>query len=430
MESDRAPARFSLSRRAFLQAAAAAGAAVALPLTKGGTELTSLIGGLTGSPAGPTPLPKGPYFLKRTFTAPSSTATYDLYGIAAAICAQIVPSDALGPGANEAGAVNYIDLYMSAFDPAPVAAGLVDNSPIYLHGRNSGRWPMGNGAGAPGAAVPDDFENSSSTPPLVHFLGLSPTQAVAWYARIYGDPTKSPKWSSAFMSSGWAKQVNASGGATGSPPQIPGAQNLRLLYQQGLVAFDDWSRQNFMTGFATALPVEQQALVLLATNPVLGAASANGLPGLPAPLPNPVPPPAAAALAPVIVLHTFQGSYCLPEYAGQSDKADNGQATWASIGFDGDTMPLGNSIYDANISENIPSEPENDYSNTGFGFPPSSPSQKNPKGAFTPTGAYVEYRPVSGPDSDIDQTQTGITSVLEELIEALERLGAAVTKLA
>jgi hypothetical protein len=181
-----------------------------------------------------------------------------------------------------------------------------------------------------------------------------------------------------------------------------------------------------MTGFASALPVEQQALVLLATNPVLGAASANGLPGLPAPLPNPVPPPAAAALAPVIVLHTFQGSYCLPEYVGQSDKLENGQATWASIGFDGDTMPLGNSIYDANITQNIPSEPENNYTNTGFGFPQSP---HNPKGAFTPTGAYVEYRPVSRPDADIAHSQTGITAVMEELIEALQRVGATVTKL-
>ena len=419
--------RVTVSRRAFLQSALAGGLLAALPLRGATTELASLIAG-TGSGSGPQPLPGGPFFLVRAYRPSGSAATYDLYATAAALCAQIVPSDGLGPGADEAGAVNYVDLYLSAFDAALIGSGLVDNSPIYLHGRNSGRWPYGvhsgPGAGSPGTTYPsDDFEVLDGTQvQTLEFLGLAPVQAVAWYARIYGrpPPAGAPFWPStpwpSWTSRAWAGQVTSTGGATGSPPTIPGAQNLRQLYHDGLVALDDWSEQNFGTSFWQADGVEQQALVALATNPVLGAASSNGLPGLPAPLPNPVPPPGVAALAPLAVLHAIQGSYGLPEYGGRSDKVLGGQATWASIGFDGDTMPLGNSIYDEGIEENQPAEPDNQYSNAGFGFEP----------VYTPVGAYVEYRPVSFPATDAPGTLAAATA-FQDLVAALERAGCTVT---
>ena len=428
-EGGGATGRLAVSRRAFIQGALAGGVLAALPLRGATSQLASLIGG-TGSAGGPTPLPGGPFFLVRDFRPSGSAAAYDLYATAAALCAQIVPSDASGPGANEAGAVNYVDLYLSAFDAALIASGLTDNSPIYVHGRNSGRWPYGVhsgvGAGGPGTTYPvDDFETLSGTQvQVLEFLGLTPLQAAAWYARIYGTPPPAgaPSWASSpwpsFTSGTWARQVTSTQGATGSPPTIPGAQNLRLLYQEGLVAFDDWSAQNFGTPFWKATGTEQQALVTLATNPVVGAASQNGLPGLPAPLPNPVPPPAAASLAPVAVLHAIQGSYGLPEYGGRSDKVLGGQATWASIGFDGDTMPLGNSVYDADIDENEPVEPDNQYPNEGFGFPP----------VYAPSGAYVEYRPVSYPAAGATDTVAAVTA-FQDLVAALERAGFAVTVL-
>ena len=424
-----ATGRLVVSRRAFLGGTLAAGALAALPLRGATSQLASLVGG-TGSTVGPQPLRGGPYFLVRDYSPPGSSAPYDLYATAAALCAQIVPSDASGPGANEAGAVNYVDLYLSAFDAALIGSGLTDNSPIYVRGRNSGRWPYGihsgPGAGGPGTTYPtDDFETvSGSQVQVLEFLGLTPLQAVAWYVRIYGapPPAGAPSWASTpwptWTSGTWAGQVTSTQGVTGSPPTIPGGQNLRQLYQQGLVAFDDWSQQNFGVPFWQASTVEQQALVTLATDPVLGAASENGLPGLPAPLLNPVPPPPAAALAPVAVLHAIQGSYGLPEYGGRSDKVLGGQATWASIGFDGDTMPLGNSVYDADIDENEPSEPDNQYPNAGFGFAP----------VYAPSGAYVEYRPVSYPAAGAAATTTAASS-FADLVAALERAGFAVTVL-
>ena len=256
----------------------------------------------------------------------------------------------------------------------------------------------------------------------LEFLGLTPLQALAWYARVYGatPPADAPFWPSspwpAWTSPTWATQLTSTGGPTGSPPTVPGAQDLRQLYREGLVAFDDWSQRNFGTSFWEASPVGQEALVSLATNPVVGAAASSGLPGLPAPLADPVPPPAAAALAPVAVLHAIQGSYGLPEYGGRSDKLLGGQATWASIGFDGDTMPLGNSIYDAGIDENQPTEPDNQYPNAGFGYAP----------IYTPSGAYVEYRPVSYPAPDAAGTLATVTD-FQGLIAGLERAGCTVT---
>jgi hypothetical protein len=387
--------------------AASTTAAAVFPLTAAGRDILSQLSLGPSGDAAPEPLPGGPFFLTRSFTDTVSGNEHDLYAIASAICDRILPADALGPGASAAGAVNSIDLFMAAFQPNLLASGLVNTSPIYLSGPFSGRWPYGDSTdGEPGPPSADAFENTGGQ---IQFLGLTPTQALSWYLRIYGSaPPGIPSW----VSSAWLNQV------TGASPLIPGARNLRSLYQEGLSAFDDWSKQNYGTGFAESSKVQQDVLLLLASNPVLAAASENGLPALPPPLLNPLPPPAAASLFGVIVLHTIQGTYCLPEYNGRSDEALGGQVTWASIGWEGDTQPLGNSIYDESLTENHPAEPENRYTNDGFGE----------AGIYQPTGAYREFRPVSHPDFDADGTKAVLTE-LRELIRALERAAARVTVL-
>ena len=412
--------RFVITRRSFLKAAVAAGGAAALPLTGAGRMLLGQVSMASDSGA-PEPLTEwgGPFFLLRDFKDPATGNVHDLFAISAALCDRIVPADELGPGASAAGAVNYIDVFMAAFDEKLLSSGLVSTSPIWLSGPFSGRWPYGNGAGDKSSNYPtDSFEDKNGQ---IQFLGLTPAQALVWYLRIYGtSPASYPKW----VSKTWVSQVESTAGATGSPPTIPGAQNLRSLYEEGLSAFDDWSNQNFGTGFAVASSPQQDALVALAANPVIGAASLNGLPGLPAPLPNPVPPSAAVALFGTAVLHTLQGTYGLPEYEGRSDKAQNGQVTWASINYLGDTQPLGNSIYDAGLDENEPAEPDNVYSNEGFGFP--ADGKDKPRGAFTPTGAYREFRPVSYPDPGSSGSQA-VSADFSLLVEALEAAGMYVT---
>lgn len=394
------------TRRAFLQAALASAGAAALPVSQ------VLVDSLRRMPGDGLTLESTTFYF---FDAHQAST-------AAAIAARIIPTDRdplsgalVSPGAAEAGAVRFIDMFMAAFElPGTIA----DNPAVYLSGPFSGRWPFGDDStGEPSAVTPPDaFEKGGQ----VQFLGLTPNQAIAWYLRIYGsldggpDQPPLPSWVSAAggQPGSWQAQV-ASG-------LIPGAQNLRKLYVDGLAAFDQWSRQNFGVPFASASTQQQDALLLLATNPLLGAASSNGLPGLPAPLPNPVPPPAVAALIGVIIVHTIQGTYCLPEYCGGgSDRAGHGQVTWASIGFDGDTQPLGNSVYDENLTENVPIEPGNRWTNDGFGGGGSG---------YTPVGAYREFRPVSYPDADVDSTVISIDE-LTELIQALEQAGAVVTSL-
>ena len=391
------------TRRAFLQAALASAGAAALPVSE------SLVGALRRGTATLPGLAAGALYFFEAGQAQT----------AAALAARIVPTDrnpltgsVTSPGASEAGAVRFIDMFLAAFElPSSVAR----NPAVYLSGPYSGRFPFGDPTdGEPSSAFPSDaFENGSQ----VQFLGLTPNQAIAWYLRIYGSldggPAQPPlpAWVAAATGSGsWRSQV-ASG-------LIPGAQNLRQLYRDGLAAFDAWAKQNFgVSSYAAASPAEQDALLLLASNPLLAAASSNGLPGLPAPLLNPVPPPAAAALCGVIVLHTIQGSYCLPEYCGGgSDRAMGGQVTWASIRFDGDTQPLGNSVYDETLTENVPIEPGNRWTNDGFGGGGSG---------YTPVGAYREHRPVSSPDADVDTTWAPLDE-FSELIAALQRAGATV----
>ena len=413
MASPDVSGRFVLTRRAFMKAAVAAGGAVALPLTIAGRGILADLGLASASGTGPSPLAGGPFFLVTSYTDPATHHTHDLYATASAICDRIIPADVLGPGAGAAGAVNYIDVFLAAFQPDLLRSGLFSTSPVYLRGRFSGRWAFGDPTtGQPETSpAPDDFENGST----IQFLDLSAAQSLAWYLRLYGTtPTTVPSWAS----KKWTSQAESTQGATGTTPTIPGAQNLRAGYHQGLSAFDDWSQQNFGTPFAKASQPEQDALLLLASNPVLGAASQNGLPGLPAPLLNPVPPPAAAALFGVMVLHTIQGTYGLPEYNGLSDKALGGQVTWASVGWDGDTVPLGNAIFFDGPGSPGPGQGEN----AGFGGAPG-----NHDGVFVPQGTAIEYRPTSTPGENPVAATLGNFSAL---IEALEKAGAIVKTLA
>ena len=94
------------------------------------------------------------------------------------------------------------------------------------------------------------------------------------------------------------------------------------------------------------------------------------------PIPTPPgAPDAAKALFPLIVVHTFQATYGLPEYRGQHTDA----GVWRSVGWDGDTQPLGNSIYDERLFG------PGKGPNAGFGD----------TRVYQPRGGYRERRPVS-----------------------------------
>jgi hypothetical protein len=147
---------------------------------------------------------------------------------------------------------------------------------------------------------------------------------------------------------------------------VPGG--LRQLYANGLDAFDSWSKQILMQPFASASPNEQDLMLAVAGNVVVDGVGPN-LPALPV-----APPPAAESLFPTLLRDTFAACYGLPEYRGL-----HANPLWDLIGYDGDTQPLGNSIYDENAAGD----------NDGYG-----------DGIYTLSGGYKEHRPVSTPDPD------------------------------
>ena len=110
-------------------------------------------------------------------------------------------------------------------------------------------------------------------------------------------------------------------------------------------------------------------------NVVLSGVASPITSNLPPSFPAVAPPAAAQALYPVLVTHTFQGCYGLPEYRQQE-----ANPLWELIGFDGDTQPLGNSIYGSALKGD----------NEGFGCYPTVDDVVYPI-----TGGYREYRPVS-----------------------------------
>ncbi|HZT67881.1 MAG TPA: gluconate 2-dehydrogenase subunit 3 family protein [Acidimicrobiales bacterium] len=356
-----------LSRRRFLAAALGTGAAVALPLDL----LRTAQAIASGAGAPPTT-----YYLK---AGSARLATLQ------ALCARIVPTDrsapgtVTSPGAAEALAYVFIDRLLGAFSLPPAVA---DNPAIYLRGPFSGRnaYPDYQTGAASSSYPPDSFLTGSQG----HYLPLNPLQQLSWQAAIEG-PDNALKAAPPGVSRVWAKQV-----ADGLIP-APGPGGLQALYDQGLDAFNSYSESLFATPFAKASTEQQDLMIETAGNVIVGQL--------------PVAPAAARALFPTLVINTFQGTYGLPEYRGQ-----HVNPVWHDIGWEGDTQPLGSSIWDEHLT--VP--PAGQMSNAGFGQ----------AGVYQPSGYYVEHRPVSTfDDNGLPTPDLGATDVAP-LVEALRARGA------
>jgi hypothetical protein len=334
------------SRRRFLAAAAATGGAALLPagLRSAARAASSVLG--TADPQF--------YF----FTAAEAATC-------SAICARVVPSadpvsGAPAPGATEAKAVVFVDRLLSAFSlPSAVA----DNPAIYLRGPYSDRNAYPDYAtGLPSSQHPDGFLSGGQT----HYVTLSALQELSWRALIEGVDAAlavAPAW----LTAAWSAEGSRSWPAQVKSGLIPGplAEGLQKVYRAGLAAFDTYSNSMFHVPFSQADSTEQDLMLESAGNVVLSQF----------PLPSPPGAPAEAkTLFPFVVSHTFEGCYGLPEYRGMDTNP-----LWAEIAWDGDTQPLGSSIYDENAYG--PGEGPN----AGFGE----------EGVFVPRGDYREFRPVS-----------------------------------
>jgi hypothetical protein len=326
-----------MSRRGFLAAALATGAAVALP-----PALRRRIGSAAADATDAT------FF---------TTAQYDT---CAAICARIVPDSTVGPA--------FVDRFLTG--PG-----------VFVHGPYTGRNPFPDPAtGLASTTFPSD---DALTGPLP----LSPVQELTWKLALDGEAALDNPPSGLTISPAWRAQLG---------DVLPAPTSLRQTYIDGLAAFDEYSQSVFGSPFAAA-PAEQQDVMLeLAGNVVVSQ--------FPFPSP-PAAPDAAKALFPHITVHTFQACYGLPEYRGTSDTTG---MLWDEIGWDGDTQPLGNSIY-----WNDAFEPGRGP-NRGFGDP----------AGFEPRGTYREFRPVSTIGEHGDH-RDATTADLATLIDALKARQAA-----
>ena len=138
-------------------------------------------------------------------------------------------------------------------------------------------------------------------------------------------------------------------------------------------------------------------------NVVLAAIAPQITSNLPSSFPAVAPPAAAQALYPVLVSHTFQACYGLPEY-----RQRDSNPLWKLIGFDGDTQPLGNSVYGSALKGD----------NRGFGTYPTVDDHVYPI-----TGGYHEYRPVSyiSAEDDTALTPTQAQQMVQFLKKAQSR---------
>jgi hypothetical protein len=322
-----------VSRRSFLRAALATGTVAVMPV-----ELLARAAAVSAA--------SGAHF----FTA-HEYATCD------ALCSRIMPTDS-APGAAEARAVDFIDLFLAAFE---VPASVADNPAVYLHGRFSGRNPYPNSqTGTPSTTFPPDQMQTNPPSGQRHFIGLGVMEQVAWRLHLYGpsvviNDTSLPK---AFR--------DAVGNNTIPVP----AKGLRDLYRAGLAAFDSYAKQLGQAGFASSPAQLQDAMLIMAGNPVFA--------NVPIPLPVIGAPQAAKDLYPSVVVNTFQACFALPEYGSKG-----GPPMWKWVVWDGDTQPLGNSIFDVNLTDGQLGP--NQGHNAGFGDP----------AVYQPKGGYREYREVS-----------------------------------
>jgi hypothetical protein len=114
----------------------------------------------------------------------------------------------------------------------------------------------------------------------------------------------------------WRIQLLGTAAVPGSDfnPGLQGpVTGLRDRYRTGLAALDAAGRSMFGADFA-ALSAAQQDAVL---------AAADG------------------SFVDVVTGHTLEGMFCAPEYGGNKDRVG-----WQLIGYDGDSQPLGYSIFD------------------------------------------------------------------------------------
>ncbi len=293
------PVTAPVTRRQVLRWTLVGGVVVMLP----GTELLGC-----GEDHGVAPLPATPTVIPPTATPTPSFLTAEERRVLAAMTARIVPTDDL-PGAQEAGAANYIDLLLSVLPDAD-SPGLV-----FAGGPFSDRNPFPDPAtGMPTDRFPPDA--------FAQFVPLTRLQLLHWRVMLLGSA--------------------AVDGADFNEAALGPTTGLRDQYRSGLGAVQAKSTEMFGTDFAALTTAQQDA--------VLAAADAD--------------------FVALVTGHTIEGMFSVPEYGGNTNRIG-----WDLIKYDGDSQPLGYSIFDEQTmtyrerpdKPNSTANPDEDFSGVDAG---------------------------------------------------------------
>ena len=275
--------------------------------------------------------------------------------------AAIIPTDST-PGARECGVVNYIqnmlsfmpgsdancDRQVSAADIVATVRqvgggaaacrdagdvdgnGVVDQNdavaaeaavfgarPVFAGGPFSGRQPQphfdtgslpcgtchgipfeNSGPAALGVAASSPTVNNYPPEFFTQFLPLSRLQALSWKIRILGASA--------------VPEVALNPLATSSIEV-----DLRNKYRNGLAALDQLSQSTYGLGFVQLTPTQQSSLLHKSPD---------------------------QNFVTLLTYHTVEGMLSVPEYGGNRNRLG-----WQLVGFDGDSQPLGYTIYDESI---------------------------------------------------------------------------------
>jgi hypothetical protein len=210
-----------------------------------------------------------------------------------ALCDRIIPADH-DPGAKALGAARYIDGFLNAFER---------RSPrIFAGGPFSGRQPFPDAKrGRPSRRRPPNR--------FAHFVPLTRTQEMRWRAELYGSTT--------------VPELAAIDGFWGRP-----LRGLRDVYRDGLATVDEVARAFAGRNYA-ALAAEAQDTVLAQIDDGVF---------------EPDPRRGNRTFVDLLIQHTLEGCFAAPEYGG--NRRGRG---WEMLGLEGDSQPLGFSIYSSAI---------------------------------------------------------------------------------
>jgi hypothetical protein len=262
-----------------------------------------------------------------------------------ALCDRILPPDQ-DPGAKQLGAARYVERLLTAFDG--------EGPPfLYTGGPFSGRNPYPDAAtGTPSDVFPP---NSFATP-----ITPSGVQELYWRAEICG------------------------GEAAGLPPHVEQQwggtlRGLRDVYRDGLAIVDEVASAHGGAAFVDLDVASQDAVLALLDQP--GVFANDPVRGL--------------TFLDVVIRDTLEGCFSAPEYGG-----NEGGAGWRMIGIEGDSQPLGYSIY-REPNDDLVERPDHPISTP-------NPDELAQDGSLAPL-------PLSADGDGVQQTISEYTALLEQL---------------